>query len=121
MDKLLILKAFEKVALTKPLEADGIRLYLLLLANCSARMVGSIEFCTITDALGNGFSAARLKQVCRRLSRHKLIEVVFPSPDKASDGNFTMTCRLIPPVQKEPAIKEKRWTTAACLLWMTTS
>lgn len=100
MDKLLILKAFEKMAFHKPLGADGIRLYLLLLADCDIQMRGRIEYRTIKDALGKEFTAARLKQLCRRLSGQNFIEVVLPLQDEKNAGNFTMEYRLVPLVKE---------------------
>ena len=94
MDKLRILKEFEKLALKESLETDEVRLYLLLLANCGARRRGGIEYNTIRGALGKGFSPARLKRACRRLSAHGLIEVVSPPMDGVAGNDFSMVYRI---------------------------
>lgn len=96
MDKLRILKEFERLALKKTLDSDEIRLYLLLLVNCGATGQGEISYSTITGALGNAFFPARLKRVCRRLSAHGLIEVIFPFPDKIAEEDFMLAYRILP-------------------------
>lgn len=96
MDKLRLLKEFEKLALTETLETDEIRLYLLLLSNSGRRMHGRIASGTLKDALGKRFSAAGLKRACRRLSDNGLIEVLSPSLNEFSDENFNMAYRIVP-------------------------
>ncbi|HYS44267.1 MAG TPA: hypothetical protein VEM32_09850 [Geobacteraceae bacterium] len=96
MDKLCLLKAFEKQTFKVTLESDEILLYLLLLADCDSSGDGRIESAAIDDALGEGFPAVRLKQACRRLSGHNIIEVVSPDLDEINAENFTMFYRLVP-------------------------
>jgi len=80
VDKLHLLKEFERLARKEGLESDEIRLYLLLLANCDITLHGELGFDTIKGALGKRFSPTRLNRACRRLSVHGLIEVVPPFP-----------------------------------------
>ena len=96
MDKLRILKEFESLALNKTLESEEIGLYLLFLANCDTQSQGEITYNTIKDALGIEFSPARLKQACRRLSKHNLIEVIPPSLDGITTNDFTVLYRIFP-------------------------
>ena len=95
MDKLRILKKFERLALKKTLEADEIRLYLLLLANCDLTGNGKIEYRAIKDALGKKFFSTKLNRACRRLSDHGLIEVITPSFDEISEEDFPLEYRIL--------------------------
>ncbi len=101
VDKLRILKEFEKLALGDTLEIDEIRLYLLLLAYCREAISGEIAYGTVKGALGEGFSTARFRQACCQLTQYKLIEVVSPSLDRIAEGDFTLEYRLFPYAEKE--------------------
>lgn len=90
MDKLHILKEFEKLALRESLGRDDVRLYLLLLANCGRRGGGEIAGKTIEDALGWGFPTVKLQRACHHLSELGLIALVSPLPDDASAADFTV-------------------------------
>jgi len=95
VDKLRILKEFERLALKKALETDEIRLYLLLLANCDITGNGKIECRAIKDALGKRFLPNRLNRTCRQLSVHGLIEVITPSFDEISEEDFPLEYRIL--------------------------
>jgi len=75
VDKLGILKQFERLALGNALETDEIRLYLLFLAYCRDPNRGEIAYRTVKDALGEEMSPARFKRTCLRLARDNLIDV----------------------------------------------
>ncbi len=96
MDKLHLLKEFERLARKEGLESDEIRLYLLLLANCGATSQGEISYSTITGALGKGFPPPRLKRTCRRLSDHGLIEVISPLLDEMTAEDITVAYVIVP-------------------------
>ena len=95
MDKLRILKEFERLALKESLATDEVMLYLLLLANCGARRHGRITYNTIRGALGKEFSPARFKQACRRLSAHGLIEVVSSPLEGIAGNDFSVKYRVL--------------------------
>ena len=101
MDKLHILKEFEKLALGDTLEIDEIRLYLLLLAYCGGANSGEIAYRTVKDALGEGFSPARFKHALLRLSGNNLIELVSPSLGRCTVEDFTLAYRIFPYAGKE--------------------
>lgn len=90
MDKLHILKEFEKLALRESLGLDDVRLYLLLLAHCDSRGGGTIAWRIIEDALGWRFSTVRLQRACHHLSELDLIALASPLPDGASAADFTV-------------------------------
>jgi len=96
VDKLRILKEFERLALGNTLETDEIRLYLLLLAYCREAKGGEITYRTVKDALGEGFSPARFKQACLRLSSNNLIKVVSPPLNRMTVGDFNLAYRILP-------------------------
>lgn len=90
MDKLHILKDFEKLATRESLGLDDVRLYLLLLANCGSQRRGKIAGKIIEDALGWESSSVKLQRVCHHLSELGLIALVSPLPDDASTSDFTV-------------------------------
>ncbi len=106
MDKLRILKEFEKLALGDTLEADEIRLYLLLLACCREANRGEIAYGAVKDALGEGLSPAGFRQALLRLSANRLIEVVSPPLDRLDD-DFTLGYRIFPNMDKIGVKAEK--------------
>lgn len=81
MDKLGMLAEFEKRAHGEGLGSDEVRLFLLLLANydCASQR-GEIGRSTVAAVMGKGFSSARFKRLCRRLSALGLIEIAVLSP-----------------------------------------
>lgn len=101
MDKLRILKEFERLAFGDTLETDEIRLYLLLLAYCREAKSGEITYRTVKDALGEGFSPARFKQACLRLSSNNLIKVVSPPLNRITVGDFSLVYRIFPYAEKQ--------------------
>ncbi len=64
MDALEQFKELERLAAGNNLDADEIRLYLLLLANCRGSRSGQIAYITIKNAIGREFSPARLEEAC---------------------------------------------------------
>ena len=101
MDKLRILKEFEKLALGNTLEIDEIRLYLLFLAYCGGANCGEIAYKNIKHALGEGFSPARFKHALFRLSANNLIELVSPPLGRTIVEDFIVAYRIFPYVGKE--------------------
>ena len=101
MDKLHILKEFQKLAFGDILEIDEIRLYLLLLAYSREAKSGEITFRTVKDALGEGFSQARFKHACLRLASNNLIEVVSPPLNRITGGDFSLVYRIFPYAEKQ--------------------
>ncbi|HLA05567.1 MAG TPA: hypothetical protein VJZ16_06265 [Syntrophales bacterium] len=96
MDKLRILKEFERLAFGDTLETDEIRLYLLLLAYCREAKGGEITYRTVKEALGEEFSPDRFKQACLRLSSNNLIKVVSPPLNRITVGDFSLVYRIFP-------------------------
>ena len=107
MDKLRILKEFERLAFGDTLETDEIRLYLLLLAYCREAKDGEITYRTVKDALGEGFSPARFKQACLRLSSNNLIKVVSPPLNRITVGDFNLVYRIFPYAEKQRRRRRK--------------
>jgi hypothetical protein len=101
VDKLRILKEFERLAFGDILETDEIRLYLLLLAYSREAKSGEITYRTVKDALGEGFSPDRFKQACLRLASNNLIEVVFPPLNRIIVGDFSLMYRIFPYAEKQ--------------------
>jgi len=100
VDKLRILKEFERLAFGDTLETDEIRLYLLLLAYCREAKGGKIAYRTVKDALGEGFSPVRFKQACLRLSSNNLIKIVSPPLNRITVGDFNLVYRIFPYAEK---------------------
>jgi len=96
MDAFDQFKALERLAAGNNLDADEIRLYLLLLANCRGSRNGQIAYATIKSAIGKEFSPAKLKKACQRLLERKLIVVTSPFPESINEKNFILSY-LIPP------------------------
>ena len=101
MDKLGLLKEFERLAFGDTLETDEVRLYLLLLAYCREARSGEITYGTIKNALGEEFSPARLKQACLRLSDNNLIQVVVPPLNRIPAGDFNLVYRIFLHAEKQ--------------------
>lgn len=95
MDKLLILKTFERLTLQATLDIDETRLFLLLLANSSNEGSNDISYLVIRDALGQEISPSKLVFICRQLIRHELIEVIFVSPDEVPRDDLTFTYKIL--------------------------
>ncbi len=94
MDKLRILREVEQAILAH-LEADGIRLYLLLLANSRETGEGNIGYKTIRKALGADFHASRVLDACRDLRDQGLIEIISPPPDNLAEPDFALIYRIV--------------------------
>jgi hypothetical protein len=101
VDKLRILKEFEKLALGDTLEIDEIRLYLLLLAFCRRANSGEIAYKTVNDALGKEFSPAMFEHALLRLSGNNLIELVSPPVGRTVVEDFVVAYRIFPHVGKD--------------------
>lgn len=100
MDRLGVLKEFEKLVGTSNLDIVAVRLYLLLLANCGYANAGAISYRTIRDALGKGYSQARLKRACQHLGEHGLVEYFSPFPEETSTEDAVLTYKVLPFAEK---------------------
>ena len=96
MDALDQFNELERLAAGKNLDADEIRLYLLLLANCRGSRNGQITYTTIKSAIGREFSPTKLEKACQRLLMGNLVLVTSPFPESISEENFILSY-LIPP------------------------
>ena len=101
MDRLRILKEFQKLALGDVLEIDEIKLYLLLLAYSRVAKYGEITYGTVKGAFGEELSLFRFRQVCCQLTRHNLVEIVSPPLDKISGNDFILRYRIFPCREKQ--------------------
>jgi hypothetical protein len=99
MDALEQFKELERLAAGNNLDADEIRLYLLLLANCRGSRSGQITFTTIRNAIGREFSPAKLEKACKRLFMGKLVVVTSPFPESLNEETFILSYS-IPPTGK---------------------
>lgn len=95
MDKLQLLRSVER-AILQHLEADGIRMYLLLLATSSENGVGTISYKAIRKAFGACFRADRMLNACRELRQRGLIETTFPPIDELAEQDFALSYRIVP-------------------------
>lgn len=95
MDRLGVLKEFEKLAGTSNLDIVAVRLYLLLLANCGHANAGAISCRTIRDALGEGYSLDRLKCACRHLGEHGLVEYLPPFLEESSTEDSRLIYKIL--------------------------
>jgi hypothetical protein len=96
MDTIDQIMELERLAAGNNLDADEIRLYLLLVANCRGSRKGQIAYTTIKSAIATEFSPAKLKKACQRLLMGNLIVVTSPFPEIINEDNFTLSY-LIPP------------------------
>ena len=96
MDKLELLQELEKLAAGNGLNADEIRLCLLLLTNCGGSRNGKIAYSTVKSAIGREFSPEKLKESCQRLFMHRLIAVTSPFPEGIKEENFTISYMVFP-------------------------
>jgi hypothetical protein len=96
MDRLELLKGLEKLVIEKGLESYEIRLYLLLLANCSWTGNGEIDHMTIKIALGGEFSRSYVEKVCQRLFSCKLITFSAIISVGPSEEDFTLSYMISP-------------------------
>jgi hypothetical protein len=96
MDRLDLLKELEKLVILRRLDTDEIRLYLLLLANCSGSRDGEIEYMSIKSAFGGVFSRSKLEKACRRLFNYKLITLTSIIPIGKSEVDFTLSYIISP-------------------------
>jgi hypothetical protein len=101
MDKLGMLAEFEKRAHGEGLECDEVRLFLLLLAHYDgAEQRGDVDRRTVATALGKGFSSARFKRACCRLSALGLVEIAVLFPG-GSAGEDSILVYGLPPLSRE--------------------
>ena len=96
MDKLDLVKELDRLAAINGLDADEIRLYLLLLANCRGSRAGQIEYATIKSAIGWELSPGKLKKACQRLVMSNLVAVTPPLHEYMIDDNFVLSYRILP-------------------------
>jgi hypothetical protein len=96
MDKLELLRELGKLVAGNDLDADEIRLCLLLLTNCGGSRNGEIEYGTIKSAIGQEFSLEKLKKSCRRLFMYNLIAVTSPFPEGIKEENFIIFYKVFP-------------------------
>lgn len=96
MDKLRILREFEKLTVGDDLNTHEVRLYLLLLAHCGDTRNGEIAYRTLKRVFGEEFTLDSLKQACRKLSRYKLVEIVFSRLNTAVNDDFILIYRIYP-------------------------
>jgi hypothetical protein len=96
MDKLELLQELEKLVAGNGLDADEIRLCLLLLTNCKGSRNGEIEYRTVKSAIGREFSLEKLKRSCRRLFMYKLIALTSPFPEGTNEENFIISYMVFP-------------------------
>lgn len=97
MDRLDLLKELDKLAIVKSLDNDEIRLFLLLLANCSGSQKDDIEYLTIKRAIGREFTRSRLESACQRLFHCKLITEATIKPVGASEEDYTLSYMIAQP------------------------
>jgi hypothetical protein len=95
MDALNQFKALERLAAGNNLDADELRLYLLLLANCRGSRNGQIAYTTIKSAIDSELSPGKLKKACQRLLMGNLVVVTSPFPERINEENFILSY-LIP-------------------------
>ncbi|HTP65487.1 MAG TPA: hypothetical protein VMJ66_08860 [Geobacteraceae bacterium] len=95
MDKLDLVKELDRLAAGNDLEANEIRLYLLLLANCRGTRNGQIESATIKSAIGREFSPGRLKKACQRLAASNLLAITSNFPDNLPEENFVLSYQIL--------------------------
>jgi len=96
VERLDLLKELEKLANGNSLNADEIRLYLLLLANCRGSLDGRIEYNTIKNAIGREFTPGKLKKACQQLLMDKFIAVTSILPDGINEENFILSYTIFP-------------------------
>lgn len=94
MEKLRLLRSVEQANL-QHLEADELRMYLLLLATSRENGEGIISYKSIRKALGKYFPADRMLTVCRNLRQQGLIEGDFPPLDELAELDFVLNCRIV--------------------------
>ncbi|MFA5516617.1 MAG: hypothetical protein WDA20_10060 [Desulfuromonadales bacterium] len=95
MNKSRFLQELQKITDEKSLEADAVRLYLLLLANCRGTGCGKVSRSMISSALGGNFSFVALKAACHSLRENGLLESFRFQSEEEIDHSFTMTYRLL--------------------------
>ncbi len=95
MAKLDLLKELGRLATENSLDADQIRLYLLLLANCRESRTGQIEYTTIRSAIGREFTPEKLKKACQQLSIGKMIAVTSLIPDSTDNEDFLLSYTVL--------------------------
>jgi predicted DNA-binding transcriptional regulator len=96
MNKLELLGELEKLVNRKCLDADEIRLYLLLLTNCGGSRNGEIKFSTIRSAMGEDYSWEKLKNACQRLFSNKLIVVTSLFTEGEKEENIILAYMILP-------------------------
>ncbi len=96
MDKLDLLRELDRLVVANDLDADEIRLYLLLLANCRGLRNGQIEYATIKSAIGGDFSVAKVQKACQHLFASNLIAVTSVIPDNPHENNLIFSYLILP-------------------------
>ena len=90
------MKELEKLVIVKGLDTDEIRLYLLLLANCSGSRNGDIEYMAIKSAIGREFSQSTLENACPRHFNCKLITLTSIKSIGTSKEDCTLSYMISP-------------------------
>jgi ABC-type microcin C transport system permease subunit YejB len=96
VDKLDLFQELEKLAAGDDLDADEIRLYLLLLANCRGSRTGQIGYSTIKNAIGGEFTPRKLEKAFQHLFRRNLVAVTAGFPEHMVDDNFVLSYLILP-------------------------
>lgn len=91
MERQELLRELEQLVSVNNLDADEIRLFILLLTNGIGSRKGEIYFRAIKDAMGREFSRGKLTKACRQLSDCGLIKVTSTIPEATGDEDFILT------------------------------
>ncbi len=95
MDKLGFLKDIERLAVENCLDADEVRLYLLLLANCRGSQQCEITYSVIKSAIGSDFTNEKLKKACQQLVTEKMIHIDSLIPDYFTREEFVLSYTIL--------------------------
>lgn len=96
VDKIDLFREVERLAVANDLDADEIRLYLLLLANCQGPQHGRIEYATIKNAIGGKFSPQKLERACQHLFASSLVVVTSGFPEDMAEKDFVLDYLILP-------------------------
>lgn len=94
MDKLRILRSVDPSTLRR-LEADEIRLYLLLLASSRDSGEGEVGYDSLRQAFGPSFILEKVVKACRSLRRHGLIEAPYLLPDDSAEQDYVLRYKIV--------------------------
>lgn len=94
MDKVRILQSVKRSKIMDGLDIDEAKLYLILLANSRENGDGNILLKSINGVIGEEFSIAKLKAVCRKLEKCELIEVTASSLEQVKGDDSKLAYRI---------------------------